>query len=164
VSKSDTKETREVKLEVRLPKTGFPKTLYFNRFKMDRENGFCLIQFGLVPKSGLLIDHYSCVLPQATLTSNEKPLLGYLGRIGPSTIKHEPLQGLPPGAKADVVDIVSMAYQNDIAETCFYTFSMAAAARNKPSGDETEIEAQPLVLLRSTLELQKQFIRALYEE
>ena len=52
---------REVNLEVNLPDKGFRKTLYFNRVRVDRDDGFYFVQFGLVVATDL-VDSYSCVL------------------------------------------------------------------------------------------------------
>ena len=30
-------EQKEVKLEIKLPQSGFPKTMFFNRFRLERE-------------------------------------------------------------------------------------------------------------------------------
>lgn len=58
-----------------------------------------------------------------------------------------------------------MAFRGDMAETCLYLFSLTAATRFRKAGAGAEsIAAQPLVLLRSTADLQKQLIIALYEE
>lgn len=57
MSKSGEKETV---LQVDLVPVGFPKTLFFNRFRVDRDEGFQLVQFGLVVASDL-IGSYSCI-------------------------------------------------------------------------------------------------------
>ena len=77
-------EQKEIKLEIGLPPSGFSKSMYFNRFRIEREDGLCFVQFGLVSASGLL-DSYSCILPKEVLTQNQKSLLDYLNRIGRPT-------------------------------------------------------------------------------
>ena len=59
-------EQKELKLEIGLPSEGFPKTLYFNRFRVEREGEVCLLQFGLVSESTLL-GSYTCAFPQEAL-------------------------------------------------------------------------------------------------
>ena len=141
------------------------KTMFFNRLRVEHEDGFCVLHFGLVSKTGLLLDYYSCVLPRQTLEQNQNPLLEYLGRIG-SPKEKSPLawQVVPSGQTPDVADIINMAFRGDMAETCFCVFSLTAATRQRraPSGDT--LEAQALALLRSSVEMQKQLIAALYEE
>ena len=162
VSKADQKEMR---IEIRLPKSGYPKTMFFNRFSVEREDGFCLVRFGLVSKAGLLVDEFSCVLPQQTLEQGQKSLLEYLDKVGQPKDKAPPAwQGALRGQRADVVDVVSMAFRTDMAETCLCVFSMTAATRVKAGAAGESLEAQPLVLLRSSVELQRQLLVALYEE
>lgn len=148
-----------------MPQSGYPKTMFFNRLQVEREDGFCLVHFGLVSKSGLLLDSYSCVLPHQALVQNEKSLLEYLGRIGqPKQKNPQPWQGGKAGADTDVADIVNMAFRDDMAETCLCVFSMAAATRQRRTSSGDSLEAQPLVLLRSSVEMQKHFIEALYAD
>ena len=124
-----------------------------------------MVHFGLVSKSGLLLDSYSCVLPQQTLIQNQKSLLEYLGKIGQSKQKSpHSWQGGKAGANTDVADIVSMAFRDDMAETCLCVFSMTAATRQRRSASGDSLAAQPLVLLRSSVDMQKQLIEALYVE
>lgn len=82
-------EQKEVKLEIGLPPAGFPRSLYFNRFHIEREEAFLVVQFGLVSGSGLL-DSYSCVFSRDMLEQNKESLLGYLNRIG------RPAESAPP--------------------------------------------------------------------
>ncbi|WCJ58850.1 hypothetical protein NXS98_14150 [Fontisphaera persica] len=159
-------EQKEIRLEIQLPKDGFPKTMYFNRFRVERDEGYCLIQFGLMSAAGILLDQYSCVLPQRSLDQNQKSLLDYLARIGQPKQKNPlPWQGAPPGPgqKTDVADIIIMAIQSDMAETCFCVFPTTTVTRQKPFSTQQSFTAQPLVLLRSSVEVQKQLIVALYE-
>jgi hypothetical protein len=52
-----------------------------------------------------------------------------------------------------------------VAETGLFIFSLCAATRlAKPGVENLPLLAQPLVLLRSASELQKQLIESLYEE
>jgi hypothetical protein len=139
--------------------------MYFNRFRIEREEGLCLVQFGLVSASGPL-DGYSCILPKEVLTQNQKSLLDYLSRIGrPAENSPAAWKGAAVEKQTEVADIITMAFRGDMAETCLYLFSLTAASRlRKTSTGAESIAAQPLVLLRSTAELQKQLIIALYEE
>lgn len=100
-------EQKEIKLEIGLSPTGFPKTMYFNRFRIEREEGLCLVQFGFVSASGLL-DSYSCVLPKEALTQNQKVLLDYLNRIG-RPAENSPLawKGAPVEKQTEVADIIT---------------------------------------------------------
>jgi len=157
-------QQRETRIEIGLPPGVFPKTLYYNRFRVDQDSGFCLVQFGLFVASDL-VDHYSCVVCHDALKQNQQTLLEYLNRLGrPTETKPAVWKGATANRQTDVVDVITMAYRGDVAETALYVFSLSAATRSrKGAGTEVALAAQPLVLLRSSAELQKQLIVALYE-
>jgi len=73
-------------------------------------------------------------------------------------------QGVSHGQRTEVADTISMAFRDDMAETCFGAFSLIAATRVRSSASTDSLEAQPLVLLRSTAEMQRQLLVAFYEE
>ncbi|MHB8519515.1 MAG: hypothetical protein ACYDH9_02040 [Limisphaerales bacterium] len=158
-------EQKEMKLEIGLPPDGFPRSMYFSRFRVEREEGFCLVQFGLVSGSALL-DSYSCVLPGEMLKQNQKSLLDYLNQTGrPAERTPVPWKGAAVEKQVDVADIVGMSFRGEMAETCFYVYSFCGASRIGKSGTLAgSMSAQPLALLRCAAELQKQLITALYEE
>jgi hypothetical protein len=158
-------EQKEIKLEVGLPPIGFPRSMYFNRFHIERENEFCLVQFGLVSASGLL-DSHSCVFSKEALKQNEQSLLDYLNRTGrPSESSPPTWKGTGVEKQTQVADVVTMAVRGGEAETCMFVFSHSTATRVRKAGTAGEaVPAQAQVLLRSTPELQKQLIIGLYEE
>lgn len=158
-------EQKEIKLEIGLPQVGFPKAMYFNRFRIEREDGVCLVQFGLITASGLL-DSYSCIVTKETLQQNQGTLLDYLNRIGRPAQKEPALwKGAAMERQTEVADIFTMAIRGGTAETCLYLFSLTAATRARKGNASNEVmPGQPLALLRCTSEMQKQLIVALYEE
>lgn len=140
--------------------------MFFNRFRVEPDEGFCVVHFGLLSKAGLLLDSYSCSVPPQTLQRNREALLGYLARVG-SPKEKTPLawQGPPVGQTLQVADIIGVTLSDDMtAEMCLWMFSFTEAARQRRMGSRDTLEAQPLALLRCALELQKQLIAALYAE
>ena len=154
---------KEIKLNVNLAEKGFHKTLYFNRVRVDRDDGFRLVQFGLVVASDL-VDSYSCVMTDEALRHNQDALVKYVAKLGPSDEDGISWKGATAARKTDVIDVVTMSFRGDVSETAFYVFSMCAATRSL-AGSTTDLNlpAEPLALLRSTKALQKQLITALYE-
>src|SRR5206468_965408 len=109
-------------------------------------------------------DNYSCLFPKETLVNNQKSLLSYLDTIGQPKERAQNWQ-VNPADTIDVVDIVMMSNRSEVAETCFYAVSMTGANQMRSDNPPTdEIEAQPLVLLRSAAEIQRQLLVILYEE
>jgi hypothetical protein len=154
----------EVKLSIVLPREGFAKTLYFNRVRVERDSGFCFVQFGLIVASEL-IDSYSCVLSQTALAQNRQSLLEYVTKLGPD-VEEISWKGITTTrASADVADVITMSFRGQVAETIFYLFSLCGAteaARASAGVGAGEVAAQPMVLLRSTPALQKQLIVLVY--
>jgi len=153
----------EIKMDVALPEKGFHKTLYFNRVRVDRDMGFCLVQVGLVVASDL-VDSYSCVLTDDALKHNQDALVQYVAKLGASDPEEITWKGAAATRKTDVVDIVAMSFRGNISETALYIFSMCAATRALGStASNLQLPSEPMALLRSTKALQKQLITALYE-
>jgi len=156
-------EKKEIVLDVAVQQSGFPKVLYFNRFRVESDDGFKLLQFGLVVASET-VDSYSCVLTDEVLLQHQPILLEYIKKLGADMDGYLPWKGAS-SRKADVADVVSMASRGEIAETIFSVFSMCAAtnmANSLHAG--TTLPSQPLALLRSAKALQKELITALYGE
>jgi hypothetical protein len=60
-------EKRQDKLQVELSATGFHKSMFFNRFHIEREDEFCLVQFGLVSGTDLILVPLNHVVGTPTL-------------------------------------------------------------------------------------------------
>lgn len=153
---------KKVQLQVLLPETGFGRSMYFNRFRVERENGFAIVSFGLLSKSGLLIDTYCCTFTDQALDNNKRSLLEYYGTGAEPQTPVPPWQGVSSPTRSDVADIVNMASQANEAETSLMIFSQVVATRNANDGKPV-VPGQVMVLLRSSTEIQKQLIKALYE-
>ncbi len=161
---SDT-EIKEIKLGVTLPFSGFTKSMYFNRFCVVREPGCSLVHFGFVSASAL-VDSFSCILSQEALKENKQSILSYLSRIGhPAEASPPAWSGAGVEKRTQVVDIITMVMREEEAETCLFFISRNSANRMVSAGPPSgTISAQPVALLRSTADMQKQFIIRLYEE
>ena len=156
-------EKKDIKIDVILPDDGYPKRMYFNRFRVHREDGFLVVHFGMDSAEGIL-DHFSGTISQFALEQGKLPLIDYLNRMGQP--KEKPaawnktfaINGVAP------FDGVCMANQSDVAETALFLYSLTAGLRMANETGDSNIKAQPVVLLRSTVDIQKQLIVALYEE
>lgn len=154
---------KEQSVEVRLRFVNFPRCLYANRFSLEKEDRFCIIHFGLLASSGLLVDHYCCVVTNSAIKHNQDSLVSFLQRIGFPKNKPEKWQPSAHKGTADVADIISMSHRDEVSEIVFAAFSQIEATRVKSAGDNT-IDSQPLIMVRCEAELQKQLLVALYDE
>ncbi len=137
--------------------------MYFNRFRVEREQGLWFVQFGLVV-SGELIDSFSCAIPAFVLGEHKKSLAEFLGRLPADNEAHVQWKGVPSTKGTTVVDVISMAYRGDMSEINFHGFSMHGATAIGRASLPGPIESDYLAVLRSTVPLLKQVIAALYEE
>lgn len=153
---------KEIQLEVVLPNGPFAKTLHFNRLRVDKDDGFCFVQFGLVVASDL-VDSYSCVLSEQTLKQNRDSLLTYVNKLESGSEEPVGWKGVTASRSTDVVDIISMSFRGNYSETAFFVFSMCAASKTA-SNPQPSVSSQFLVILRSTAALQRQLITTLYGE
>src|SRR5208282_1292538 len=71
---------KEIKIEVRFPDSGFPKCMYFNRFRIHREKDFLLLHFGMDSGTEGVLDHYSCIMSYYAREQNKLSLIDYLNR------------------------------------------------------------------------------------
>lgn len=158
-------EQKEINVEVELPDSGFPKCMFFNRFRIQREKDFILLHFGMDSGTEGVLDHYSCTISKYALEHNKQSLIDYYSRSPKPAGKAPVWNKSFAVGRVDAFDIFTMSYSNEVAETVLALYPLTVAARiaHERSGS-SKIRAHPLVLLRSTTEIQMQLIVALYEE
>jgi hypothetical protein len=136
----------------------FPVNLWFNQFSVEREDGLFIVSFGCLLKGRLLDEVFTCALPNETIELSKKETLDYLGRTG-EILTMEP-GILPPALKIVSANVIGMAYRGDIAETLLHNFPFKRVVIDSK---DTSFEADPVALLRSPLNVQRNLIRALYQ-
>ena len=138
--------------------------MYFNRFQAEREKDFMILHFGLVSETGMLLDQCHILIHRQAVERHKVSLITYLGQIGqPKESPTKPWQSRMATDRPELVDGVSMAYSGDLSETAFWFFSMHAASVRARMKTAEPVTAQPVVLLRSPLETQRQLIATMYE-
>jgi len=158
-------ETKSVRFELDLPRGGFRKIGFFNVFRVEKEEGFRLLQVGLVTSLGV-VDSFTCVITDFALETNRDSLVGFLKHLGPpQTTSPTPWKGVPVEKGLNIVDILHMAVSGRSAETTLFSFSVTTLMRvtKSASVDVELVPAEPLALLRCEPELQKHLIATLYE-
>ncbi len=151
--------------------------MYFNRFAVEREDGFVRIQFACLNQANVLLDSYGTAISEMELNSMKKATMDYLG--GQGTLLDAPPKWQPVGAMAtEVSNHIIMAHHGPIAETILYSFSFWAALEEskrarepmkskEPNSQELAKElgimAEPIAMLRSPLNVQQHLIRLLFQ-
>lgn len=150
----------EVTIKLSVPATGYPRRMFFNRFAIQRIGWHALTYFALVDDSGILRDIYACMFTRQTLKENKDSLGSYLGRIG--SPKGAPPAWSPPTQPmaTDVATVINMGYTED-AEIVLGIFAVVPAIQQAKIADK-EIVVDGVACLRCDLELQRQFVAALY--
>jgi hypothetical protein len=140
-----------------------------NRFAIDHGEGFTVAYFGLVNKSGFLLDRLTCLFPEYTLQSLKENLVQYSDKAGPPQ-KQTPAWTPPTFQSSDlstlpVIDFVHLCHWDDAyAEICFWSYSRASAAEVAAIGKKSDfITPWGIALLRCDLDLQLAFLGKLYE-
>jgi hypothetical protein len=157
-------------LGIAVPTTGFRRFMFFNRFAVEREEGFVRILFGNMNKANVLLDSYSTVISELELEPLKPSTMAYLGAQG--MLLDAPALWQPTSPMTtEVANHLVMARHGPIAETIFYSFSFwsalqatqrAAARDPKKPGSELDLLAEPMALLRSPLAAQQHLIRLLF--
>jgi hypothetical protein len=157
-------------LSIAVPRAGFRRFLFFNRFAVEREQGFVHIKFGNVNKANVLVDSYALVISELELAALRQSSMDYLGAQG--SLQEAPPPWQPTGSMiTEIANHFVMARHASIAETIFYSFSLwsaveaakrAASADGKKPIQELDVIAEPMALLRSPLAAQQHLIRLLF--
>ena len=153
---------KPVPIDVEFPSTGFTRSLFFNRFKIERLGNDSLSHFGLVSEAGVLLDAYVCFISKLALEKNKVSMLRYLENIGRAEVT-QPIvwAGVTTLAhRIDVVDLMN-ASSGEHAELSFANLAIGPNLR-KGTETKTRVVAQPLIILRSDVETHKQWIDLLY--
>jgi hypothetical protein len=156
--------------EIAVPTTGFRRFMFFNRFAVEREDGFVRILFGNVNKANMLLDSYATVISEIELEPLRQSTMNYLGGQG-ALLEAPPAWQPPAPMVTELANHFVMARHGPIAETSFYSFSfwsalqaarqMPARGRLKATG-QADLLAEPMALLRSPLSAQQHLIRLLF--
>jgi hypothetical protein len=150
-----TRSQRVFKVEPSL--SGFPVTFWFNQFSVETESGGVVMSFGCIFKGRLLDEVLSFAMPRESLEMARESIIEYLGRSG-EILPIEPAI-IRPANKIMVVNLIGMSYRGETAETLLHNYPFK---RTLTDAEESSFEADPVALLRSPLNVQRNLIRALY--
>ncbi len=146
-------------VQINLPTTGFRRSMFFNRFAVERKDGFVFIHFGFVNSANVTTDSYSTTISELELLNQKKTTMDYLGRQG--AIGEEPPAWQPTGKITELASHIALAHNGPIAETALFLFSLwsTMAESRKPNPN---LNAEAIALLRSNLATQQHLIRLLF--
>jgi hypothetical protein len=154
------------RLTVNLPDIGFPTILFFNRFGIERGDGYSLVHFGFIDKGGDVLASYTTIITDSFVQMNQEDWSNYLGKIGEPPEHALDLSWRPPITRSRAVEVTNalrFARSGPDAEIRCYCVSMVAVVdRTHGKGDASKpLDSQPLALLQTSIEQQKLFLVAL---
>lgn len=146
-------------LKLEFPKSGYRRSMPFNRFQIERVDNLIISHFGLVSNSGLLLDRYSCAIFALELEYNKDSLMDYLGKVGTLADPPPVWQAHSVQLPVELFNQINVTSNPQLAETTLHNVTARAIAESTGSS----IQFEGVALLRSGLSLQAHWIRALYD-
>ena len=143
---------------IETPLKAFPINVCFNQFSIEKDSGWWVLNVGYLTKGRLLDDVFSFALSKETLDQTRESTLEYLGRMGEILPMEHYI--VPPASKVIAVNVINMSYRGDVSEIVLANFTFR---RIMVESKESAFEADPVAVLRSPLNVQRNLIRALYQ-
>jgi hypothetical protein len=148
-------------------------TFMVNRLNVERHIGFTIGRFGLMDDSGKLLDSVGFIFTETMLKELRENLVSYSSKVGTEKTK-SPIW--KPNVKPitedkeefaisryGVVDFIHLTnWEDAYAEICFWSYSKAKLADHLASNEKQPFPTWGLALLRCSLDLQREFLEALY--
>lgn len=166
-------ETQPQRQNVKLqPPAAYFASYMVNRFHLARNSGFTLAHFGLLDDSGIVLDRIGVVLTDEVLNILRENLVFYSSQVGTAK-KNSPswvpkIVGLNEDGNrsftpAGIVDFVHLTnWEDKYAEICFWNYSKAGLTDHLAFDSEKPYPTWGLALLRCDIDLQREFLEALY--
>jgi hypothetical protein len=143
---------------VEMPLKAFPVSFCFNQFSIEGDGGWSVLSVGYLLKGRLLDDVLSYAISKEAIEQSRESTLNYLGRTGEIlSMEH---YVVPPAPKVVPVNVIGMAFRGDSADVILANFTFR---RISVDSKESTVEADPIALLRSPLNVQRNLIKSLYQ-
>lgn len=150
----------------------YVSTYMVNRFCLLKNTGFIAGHFGLIDDSGKLLDKYACLFPDSVLKDLRENLVTYSAKVGITKKKSPPWtpkvdnvddkEGIS-FSQYGIVDFIHLTNWDDAyAEICFWNYSKASLADHIAQQIKTPFATWGMALLRCDIDLQREFLEALY--
>lgn len=133
----------------------------FNRFSVERVESLVIIHFGLLNVGNILLDRFSASIFQKELDALKENLMEYLGKVG--SLGDAPAQWQAPPVLTPVAlfNHVGVTSNPSVAELCLNNIVVRGIHELRQTTGGT-MQVDPIILLRSTQDLQKHLLRELY--
>ena len=143
----------------------FPRTMYFNRCKVDRSGPARIFYFGFVDDQDFDRDTFACAIDEATITRQKDNLLEYIARATTPAHKNLPewRPKVSPTPHISLANFIRAARSGDLAELELFNYSMGDVIEAGRSGKD-QVKAWPIASLRCEDGLQQAILLSVYAE
>ena len=162
------KEPKTKTITITLPQGQFPVITYVNRCGVENVDGHKLVYFGFaneVDKRESVLSVFACIFERPMLDLQRKSWLEYLRDIG-YPAEEKKLDWQPPAERVHgvtVVNAAALSRSGDYAEIRCFNYSMGDVLGKSNEVGEQAIAGQTIALVRCTLDMQRQFLAALFD-
>lgn len=157
------KASKEVTVEV--PQGEFAISFYANTFGIESLDANKLVHFGLVLPGERILASWACVLDARQLETNKTNWLKYLSEIDYPDRQTDYAFRCEPGSLAGGVpfsNLMTVSRTGDVAEYRFFAYLMGDVLDDRRTFKKGKVKGEAVAVVRSSLELQRQFIVAVY--
>ncbi len=163
----DLTEKPDKKVTIEIPQGQFPVVLYVNTFGLESLDGHKLVHFGLMMPPARLMAAWACVFEAKLIEISQESWMKYLADIefpnrAEDTSFRCPPERLISGVPS--VNIAALARTGEVGEIRLFTYSIGDLLDDRREDKTGKIKGQPLAIIRLPLELQRQFIAAIYAD
>ena len=149
---------------IRLQHAGFRSYAWFNRFEIQSSKEGKLVYFGMII-GGRIVSQVAVLLGWKLLTENRDGNLSYFERMNVGQLNEHEIteieQWRPDVHESEVFvpSLMRMGHADEEAEISFYGLAFSALIGLDSS---SELDSDPLVAVRSRVEIQRHFIEQIY--
>ena len=155
------------KVTIEIPQGQFPVVMYANAFGLESVDGHKLVHFGLVMPPARLISAWACIIEGKLIESSKEPWMKYLAEVDFPNRAEDTTFRCPPErlcGSVPSVNLATLARTGESGEIRLFTYSIGDLLDDRREGKTGKIKGQPLAIIRLSLELQRQFITAIYAD
>lgn len=137
--------------------------MLFNRFLVESDEPFRIIHFGNVDERGFLRDTFSGAISTLDLENQRKSFTTYFESF-PALTNFQPWDIQRIENSIETFNLMGMGHVGPVAETILHNYSSKAlndVARG--NADDFKMQADPIAILRCSVNLQQHLIRILFD-
>jgi hypothetical protein len=141
----------------------FPRTMFYNRFYVERSGPVRIFYFGLLDDEDYVRDAYACAIDEEAIERHREDILDYVARA-PTGTPSEEYQWRPKVTavpQIQLANLIRASRSGNLAEMRLFNYAMGEAI-DAMRKDESSIQAIPIAMLRCEETVQRAMFLAMY--